>query len=116
MSVEMSDHVIFDPKTLVSEKILDIKLINVELNKETELGLEGKDNYIIDFLFENIFKTEDFNQGVEEYFDKIYNLILTETGIYLENIEILDRDEIHAWGSIYKEGELYYTYKPASIL
>jgi hypothetical protein len=115
MSLEINNHVIFDPKTLVSENILDVKLITVELNKETELGLDGKDNYIVDFLFENIFKAEDYNKDVEDYFDKIYNLILKETGIYLENIEILDREEIHAWGSIYKDGELYYTYKPASI-
>jgi len=49
---------------------------------------------------------------METYFDAIYNVIYLETGIYLENIEIIDKEEIHAWGSIYKEDDKYYAAKP----
>jgi hypothetical protein len=111
----MENHTVFNPISLSNDEILAISLINFELNKDDSLGLVGKDNYIIDFIFSNVLKKDEFNQEMEEYFDKIYEVVLKNTGIYLENIEILDSDELYAWGQIYKDGDTYYTYKPPSI-
>lgn len=108
----MEENKKFDPKCLASSKILDLKLINVEVSKEENIGKIEKDNYVVDFLFENIFGIDEFNDKVEVYFDKIYNTILEETGIYLENIEIIDHTEIHAWGIIFKENHEFYVCKP----
>jgi hypothetical protein len=103
---------LFDPKSLATNKILELKLVNVEINKEDKIGVTGKDNYIVDLVFENIFHINDYNDKVEEYFDQIYKTILEETGIFLENIEVVDHDEIYAWGTIFKEDDKYYVYKP----
>lgn len=102
----------FDPKTLGSIKILDLKLKNVEVNKEENIGNDENDNYVIDLIFENIFGIYEFSEKVEEYFDKIYNTVLEETGIYLDNIEMIDHEEIHAWGIIFKQDDQYYVRKP----
>ena len=102
----------FIPKSLASLQILDYKLKNVEINKESNIGKDGKDNYVVDFLFTNIFESDEFTMDMETHFDAIYNVILLETGIYLESIEAVDREEIHAWGTIYKDGEKYYAAKP----
>jgi len=102
----------FIPKSLASLQILDYKLKNVEINKESNIGKDGKDNYVVDFLFTNIFESDEYTIDMETHFDAIYNVILLETGIYLESIEAIDREEIHAWGTIYKEGEKYYAAKP----
>jgi hypothetical protein len=102
----------FIPKSLASLQILDYKLKNVEINKESNIGKDGKDNYVVDFLFTNIFESDEYTLDMETHFDAIYNVILLETGIYLESIEAIDREEIHAWGTIYKEGEKYYAAKP----
>jgi len=102
----------FIPKSLASLQILDYKLKNVEINKESNIGKDGKDNYVVDFLFTNIFESDEYTMDMETHFDAIYNVILLETGIYLESIEAIDREEIHAWGTIYKEGEKYYAAKP----
>ena len=48
----------FNPKSLASEKILELKLVNVEINQESDVGKQGKDNYAVDFVFENIFQKE----------------------------------------------------------
>jgi hypothetical protein len=55
----------------------------------------------------NIFYGEN-----NDYFDKIYNTILEETGIYLESIEFVDNEEIYAWGTIFKEDDKYFVFKP----
>ena len=102
----------FDPKSLASVKVLELKLINVEINKEDQIGKNNKDNYVVDLIFENIFYKDDFNEDVEKYFDKIYQTILEETGIYLENIEFIDNEEIYAWGTIFKEDDKYFVFKP----
>mgnify|MGYP000751531553 CR=1 FL=1 len=86
---------------------------------ESAFSINGKCSFgqvnIIDFIFSNVLKKDEFNQEMEEYFDKIYEVVLKNTGIYLENIEILDSDELYAWGQIYKDGDLYYAYKPPSV-
>ena len=102
----------FDPKSLASEKILELKLVNVEINQESDVGKQGKDNYAVDFVFENIFQREEYTPDMEKYFDTLYDIILSETGIYLEDIEIIDETELYAWGTIYKEDDKYYTCKP----
>jgi hypothetical protein len=102
----------FDPKSLASEKILELKLVNVEINQESDVGKLGKENYAVDFVFENIFQKEEYTPDIEKYFDKLYEIILSETGIYLEDIEIIDETELYAWGTIYKEDDKYYTCKP----
>ena len=102
----------FNPKSLASLQILDYKIKNVEINKESNIGKDGKDNYVVDFLFTNIFESDEYTIDMETHFDAIYNVILLETGIYLESIEAVDKEEIHAWGTIYKEGEKYYAAKP----
>jgi hypothetical protein len=102
----------FNPKSLASEKILELKLVNVEINQESDVGKQGKDNYAVDFVFENIFQKEEYTPDMEKYFDKLYEIILSETGIYLEDIEIIDSEELYAWGTIYKEDDKYYTSKP----
>jgi hypothetical protein len=103
----------FDPKTLGSVRMLELKLNNMEINKEDKIGQEGKDNYVVDLIFENVFyknvlSKDDYNDDIEKHFDLIYNTVLEETGIYLENIEIIDNEEIHAWGIIFKEDDKYY--------
>jgi len=103
---------LFDPKTLGLPKILDLKVKDIEINKEDNIGKDGFDNYVIDIVFENIFGIDEFSDKVEEYFDKIYTVILEETGLYLENIEMIDHTEISAWGIIYKENNNFYVYKP----
>ncbi len=103
---------VFDPKSLGSVKILDLKIKDIEINKEDFIGKDGYENFVVDILFENIFGIDEFNEKVEEYFDKIYNTFLEETGIYLENIEIIDHTEISAWGVIYKNDDKYYVFKP----
>ena len=102
----------FDPKTLASEKILELKLVNVEINQESDVGKLGKENYAVDFVFENIFQKDEYTLDMEKYFDTLYETILLETGIYLEDIEIIDETELYAWGTIYKEDDKYYTCKP----
>ena len=102
----------FDPKSLASEKILELKLVNVEINQESDVGKQGKENYAVDFVFENIFKKDEYTLDMEKYFDTLYDTILLETGIYLEDIEIIDETELYAWGTIYKEDDKYYTCKP----
>lgn len=109
---ELSSVKEFDPKSLASEKILELKLVNVEINQESDVGKQGKDNYAVDFVFENIFHREEYTQEMEKYFDTLYDIILSETGIYLEDIEIIDETELYAWGTIYKEDDKYYTCKP----
>jgi hypothetical protein len=111
----MEGSTIFNPTCLADDEILGLSLISFELNKDDKLGLVGKDNYIIDFVFSNVLKKDEFNEEMELYFDKIYEVMLKTTGIYLENIEILDSDELYAWGQIFKEGDFYYAYKPPSI-
>jgi hypothetical protein len=103
---------LFDPKSFAKNKILELKLINVEINKEDKIGINGKNNYAVDLVFENIFHNNDYNDKVEEHFDLIYKIVLEETGIFLENIEVVDHDEIYAWGSIFKEDDKYYVFKP----
>ena len=76
------EHKLFDPKSLASVKVLELKLTNVEINKEDKIGKNDKENYVVDLLFENIFYKDDYNDNVEKYFDKIYHTILDETGIY----------------------------------
>ncbi len=44
----------FDPKTLGSVRMLELKLNNMEINKEDKIGQEGKDNYVVDLIFQNI--------------------------------------------------------------
>jgi len=105
---------LFDPKNLASAKILELKLINMEINKELPQTSE-KDEYHVDLIFENIFHKDEFNDDVEKYFDKIYQAILEETGMYLENIELVDNEEIYAWGTIFKENDKYYVCKPDNI-
>ena len=102
----------FDPKSLASEKILELKLVNVEINQESDVGKEGKDNYAVDFIFQNIFQKDEYTPEIEKYFDTLYETVLLETGIYLEDIEIIDSEELYAWGTIYKEDDKYYTCKP----
>lgn len=102
----------FDPKSLASEKILELKLVNVEINQESDVGKLGKENYAVDFVFQNIFQKEEYTPDMEKYFDTLYETILLETGIYLEDIEIIDETELYAWGTIYKENDKYYTCKP----
>jgi len=102
----------FDPKSLASEKILELKLVNVEINQESDVGKEGKDNYAVDFIFQNIFYKDEYTPEIEKYFDTLYETVLLETGIYLEDIEIIDSEELYAWGTIYKEDDKYYTCKP----
>jgi len=102
----------FDPKSLASEKILKLKLVNVEINQESDVGKEGKENFAVDFVFENIFQKDEYTPEIEKYFDTLYETVLSETGIYLEDIEIIDSDELYAWGTIYKEDDKYYTCKP----
>ena len=102
----------FDPKSLASEKILELKLVNVEINQESDVGKEGKDNYAVDFIFQNIFHKDEYTPEIEKYFDTLYETVLLETGIYLEDIEIIDSEELYAWGTIYKEDDKYYTCKP----
>jgi len=102
----------FDPKSLASEKILELKLVNVEINQESDVGKLGKENYAVDFVFENIFKKDEYTPDMEKYFDTLDETILLETGIYLEDIEIIDETELYAWGTIYKEDDKYYTCKP----
>jgi hypothetical protein len=102
----------FDPKSLASKKILELKLVNVEINQESDVGKQGKDNYAVDFIFENIFQREEYTPDMEKHFDTLYEIILSETGIYLEDIEIIDETELYAWGTIYKEDDKYYTCKP----
>ena len=102
----------FNPKSLASEKILELKLVNVEINQESDVGKQGKENYAVDFVFENIFKKDEYTLDMEKYFDTLYETILLETGIYLEDIEIIDSEELYAWGTIYKEDDKYYTCKP----
>jgi hypothetical protein len=106
------EHKLFDPKSLASVKVLELKLTNVEINKEDKIGKNDKENYVVDLLFENIFYKDDYNDNVEKYFDKIYHTILDETGIYLESIEFVDNEEIYAWGTIFKENEKYFVFKP----
>jgi hypothetical protein len=113
--IETSDHKIFYPNSFINSEIAQLKMIDMEINKDEKHGIEGKENYIIEILFENIFGNIEFNEKVETYYDKIYNTILEKTGIYLESIETVDEKEIYCWGSIYKEDDKFYTYKPNSI-
>jgi hypothetical protein len=106
------EYKLFDPKSLASNKIVELNLIDVEINKENMIGEEGKDSYVVDFSFKNIFYKDEFNDTVEQYFDKIYHTVLEESGIYLENIELVDNEEIYAWGTIFKENDEYYVTKP----
>jgi hypothetical protein len=113
--IDTSNHKIFDPSSFINNEIVELKMIDMEINLDDKHGLEGKENYIVEILFENIFHSVEFNDKVEAYFDKIYNTILEKTGIYLESIETVDEVEIYCWGSIYKEDDKLYTYKPNSI-
>jgi hypothetical protein len=108
-------HKIFEATSFINTDIALLKMIDMEINKDDEHGLVGKENYIIEILFENIFHSIEFNEKVELYYDKIYNTILEKTGIYLESIEAVDENEIFCWGSIYKENDKFYTYKPDSF-
>jgi len=110
-----NSHKIFEAKSFINPEIAELKMIDLEINLDDKHGLPDKENYIIEILFENIFNTIEFNDKVEAYYDKIYNTILEKTGIYLENIEAVDEVEIYCWGSIYKEDDKFYTYKPDSI-
>lgn len=112
IEIKLSSVKEFDPKSLASEKILELKLVNVEINQESDVGKEGKDNYAVDFIFQNIFQKDEYTPEIEKYFDTLYEIILSETGIYLEDIEIIDSEELYAWGTIYKEDDKYYTCKP----
>ena len=111
----MTDHKIFEAKSFINPEIAQLKMIDMEINKDEIHGIEGKENYIVEILFENIFGNLEFNEKVDAYYDKIYNTILEKTGIYLESIETVDEKEIYCWGSIYKEDDKFYTYKPNSI-
>jgi len=104
---------IFDPKSLASSNMIELRLINMEINSAKEPTDEDVNNeYKIDLIFENIFHKDEYSNDVEKYFDKIYHTVLEETGMYLESIELIDNDEIYAWGTIFKEDDKYYVYKP----
>jgi hypothetical protein len=111
----MNDHKIFIPASFVNSEITQLNMIDLEINRDEIHGIEGKENYIIEILFENIFGNIEYNEKVEAYYDKIYNTILDKTGIYLESIETIDEKEIYCWGSIYKEDDKFFTYKPNSF-
>ena len=104
----------FDPKSLGSEKILLLKLKDVEIEKDQNINdtnIEFED-YIVDFIFENIFGIDEFSNEIEQYFDKIYNTVLEESGLYIQNISIIDQNEIAAWGVINKKDDKYFIKKP----
>ena len=110
---------LFDPKSLGSEKILLLKLKDVEIEKEEEVDKNGKvediEQFVVDFEFENIFGINEFSPEIETHFDKIYETVLEESGLYLENITIEDQNRITAWGIIYKKEDKYFVCKPDSI-
>jgi hypothetical protein len=102
---------LFDPKNLGSEKFLEYKLQDIDIEKDES----DEDAYIVQLTFENIFHQEIFNEQVEQYFDNIYESILDKTGLYLESIQIIDEEIIFAWGIIKKIDDKYYTFKPDSF-
>jgi len=110
---------LFDPKSLGSEKILLLKLKDVEIEKEDQIDKNGKvediEHYVVDFEFENIFGINEFSSEIEAHFDNIYETVLKESGLYLENITIEDQNRITAWGIIYKKEDKYFVCKPDSI-
>lgn len=111
--MDSEKYTLFDPKKLGSEKLLDFKLMDIEIEKDADD--ESSQDYIVQILFENIYHQDIFNETVEKYFDDIYYCVLNETGLYLESIEIIDEEVILAWGSIQKYDNNFYTTKPDSI-
>jgi hypothetical protein len=111
--MDSEKYTLFDPKKLASEKLLDFKLLDIEIEKDADD--ESSHDYIVRILFENIYHQDIFNEGIEKYFDNIYYNVLNETGLYLESIEILDEEVIFAWGSILKYDNNFYTTKPESF-
>lgn len=109
------EYKLFDPKTLASGKILDFKLKNIEIHQDKKDEDVEYEEYIIDFIFENIFGIDEYSDKVEKYFDDIFYTLINECGLYLESIQIGNQEDILAWGIIHKKDDKYYVCKPDNI-
>jgi hypothetical protein len=94
--------------------------MNLILNKNIKIGEVTFLSFVLGMLwkfpdryqkliFNSIDRELDEN---ENFMGALKREILEETGIYLESIEFVDNEEIYAWGTIFKENDKYFVFKP----